>query len=82
MKIKFSKRAEKFLRNCEKEIYLRVIKKINELSENCFPQDTKRIQGEKGQVFRVRIGDYWILYEVHSNELIQIVHIDKRGRIY
>ena len=83
MKIKFSKRAEKFLKNSEKDVRDRIIPKIEELSINPFPQNLKRIKGELGKVFRIRVGDYRILYEVYNKkDLMQIVNIDKRGRVY
>ena len=32
------------------------MEKIRELSNNPFPQGIKRVEGEKGKVFRVRVG--------------------------
>ena len=38
-----------------------------------------RIEGYKEKLFRIRVGDYRILYEVnHKGNLIGIVKIDKR----
>ncbi|MCD6455879.1 MAG: type II toxin-antitoxin system RelE/ParE family toxin [Methanophagales archaeon] len=44
--------------------------------------DTKTVEGSKG-LFRVRVGDYRILYEVdYKNNLLGIIKIDKKPRVY
>ena len=43
---------------------------------------SKTVEGSKS-LFRIRVGDYRILYEVdYRNNLIGIVKIDKRPRVY
>ena len=80
---KFSKQAEKFLSKCEDELFRRIKKKSNNLKTNPFPSDAKRIQGYKKPIFRIRIGKYRVLYEIKESEnLIVIVKIDKREKIY
>ena len=50
--------------------------------ENPIIHDTKTVEGSKG-LFRIRVGDYRILYEVdYRNNLIGVIKIDKRRRIY
>jgi mRNA-degrading endonuclease RelE of RelBE toxin-antitoxin system len=42
-----------------------------------------RIMGSKEKIYRVRVGDYRILYEIYlDKKVIMIVNIDKRSRIY
>ncbi len=60
----FSSHTKRFLRKAEKEVYDRVIKKIKGLSVDPFPSDAERAVGRKEKVFRVRVGDYRILYVV------------------
>ena len=41
------------------------------------------IEGYAEKTYRVRVGDYRILYEVDQNKnFIGIVKIDNRGRVY
>jgi mRNA interferase RelE/StbE len=55
---------------------------MEKLRENPIIHDTKAVEGSKG-LFRVRVGDYRILYEVdYRNNLIGIIKIDKRPRVY
>ena len=81
--VKYSNQAEDFLKKAEKIVAKRLMKKIEELTNNPFPQGIKSVEGYKERVFRIRVGDYRILYEVEQNSnLIGIVKIDKRPRIY
>jgi len=81
--VQLSSHAVRFLRRSRKETYNRIMKKIKELSVDPFPSDAKRIIGRKEKVFRVRVGDYRILYVIFydKNEIL-ISDIDKRERIY
>lgn len=83
LKAEFSNSSKKFLKNCDDILYKRIMKKINELCKNPFPSDSIRIAGRKEKIFRVRIGDYRILYEFYQNrDLILISEINKRGKVY
>ena len=81
--VEYSQQALKFLKKSEKTLAQRLAKKIEELKTNPVSHDTKTIQGYKEKLFRIRLGDYRILYEVdHSNNKIGIVKIDKRESVY
>ncbi len=81
--VHLSRRANKFLESTDKELYNRVINKLKKLAEDPFPQDAKRIIGQKEKVFRVRVGDYRILYVVFLDKnAILVVNIDKRAKAY
>jgi len=80
--VSYSNRSKKFLKKADKVIVKRVIEKIEKLRENPVIHDTKTVEGSKG-LFRVRVGDYRILYEVdYRNNLIGIIKIDKKPRVY
>lgn len=80
--IEFSRRAEKDLKNLGNIIAKRVLDKIQNLSEDPFPNDAIKLKGE-GNVFRIRVGKYRVLYEVyHENRVVLISKIDKRERVY
>ena len=75
--------AKKFLRKCDKDLYNRLMIKIKELAQNPFPLDVKRVVGRKEKVFRVRVGDYRILFVVfHEKNELLISDIDKRSKVY
>ena len=81
--IKYSNQALKFFKKVDKDLYYRFNEAINDLSVEPFPHDSKRIEGSKLKLFRIRIGKYRLLYEVdYGNNLLGIVKIDKRDNIY
>ena len=55
--------------------------KIQELSENPFPSEMKKLKD--GNAFRIRAGKFRVLYMVNVKEkIILIAKIDKRPRVY
>ena len=81
--VKYSRQAEKFLKKADKILAKRLMEKIESLIEQPIIHDTKAIEGYNEKLFRVRVGDYRILYEIDfSANKIGIVKIDKRSRVY
>jgi len=76
--IKFAKKAEKFIKKQDKDVQKRIIKAIIELPDG----DIKKLKG-MNEIYRLRVGDFRILFEKNDKELI-IVVIDagNRGQIY
>jgi mRNA interferase RelE/StbE len=73
----------RFLRTADKPTQERLRAKIRQLRDDPVPHDAKRVQGFTEKIFRVRVGDYRILYEVRfSDQTIMIAAIDKRARAY
>lgn len=76
--IKLTKKAEKFIRKQDKDIQKRIIKAVSELPEG----DIKRLKG-MNEIYRLRIGDFRVLFEKNNKEFIIIViDIGNRGQIY
>ncbi len=79
MKIIVSPRAEKELKNLPKIIQIAVVKKIRLLSSSPVSQE-KLLKGFKN-IFRVRIGNYRIVYR-KTKDGIYIILIGHRKEIY
>ncbi len=79
--INYSSQAKTFLKKADKILTKRLIEKIEKLQEEPVGHDTKSVKGTK--LYRIRVGDYRILYEVdHKENFIGIVKIDKRPKAY
>lgn len=79
----YSNQAQKFLKKADKLLISRIFEKVEILKETPIIHDSKIVEGYKEKLFRVRVGNYRILYEVdHVNNTIGIVKIDKRSRVY
>ena len=81
--IHLSSTSQKFLKKANDETYSRIIKKLKEIADDPFPPDVKRVVGRKEKLFRVRVGDYRILYVVYlDKKAVLIVNVDKRSMVY
>ena len=81
--VSYSNQAIKFLKKADKVLVKRLLQKIEDLCEKPIMHDSKTVEGYQEKLFRVRVGDYRILYEVdYEKNLLGIVKIDKRPRAY
>ncbi len=81
--LQFSSQARKFLKKLDKIDWKRIISKIENLSKNPFPSDAKRVKGREEKTFRVRVGNYRILYVVlNEMNVLLISKIEKRSKVY
>jgi len=61
----------------------RIIKAIEKLAEDTVHHDAKRIYVTSEKLFRIRVGDFRILYRIDYEEIIIIiVSVDSRKRVY
>ncbi|MCY6483246.1 type II toxin-antitoxin system RelE/ParE family toxin [Clostridium aestuarii] len=77
-KINLTKKAEKFIKKQDANTQKRIIKAILELPKG----DIKKLKGID-DIYRLRVGDFRVLFEKNDDELIIIViDIGNRGQIY
>jgi len=83
LELQFSSQARKFLKRLDKTNWGRIIEKIEELRKDPFSHKVKRVEGRKEKTFRIRVGDYRILYVVlNETKILFISKIDKRPKAY
>ncbi len=77
-RIIIEKRAEKFIRKQGKKEQERLLNAISKLPDGT---DIKKLKGS--ELFRVRVGNYRILYTIDEGiKVITIENIDNRGDVY
>jgi len=80
--IEISRSAEKQLRKLPRKDQERVVEAILSLAENQRPRGSRKLSGYD-DVFRIRIGQYRLLYSVSSRKLIVIIlKVGHRRDIY
>jgi mRNA interferase RelE/StbE len=80
--IEWKRSAQKELRKLPAEMIQQIIEAVNALSENPFPPGCRKLAGSE-QTWRMRIGNYRIIYNVFSSSLvIEIVRIAHRKDAY
>jgi mRNA interferase RelE/StbE len=79
--ITFRDRVIKSLVKINEPFYSAIKKQIYDLAENPRPQGYKKLKGRKG--YRIRVGDYRVIYEISDNILvIEVVDLGHRKDIY
>lgn len=71
-KIKFTKKALKEAKKLPDHIWNKVKSKVAALEDNPFPQYAKQLKDPK-VLYRIRVGDYRVVYEVRNRELIVLI---------
>jgi mRNA interferase RelE/StbE len=75
------KSVQKQLDRLSGEVVARIQACLRALESNPRPRDVKKLKGRPA--WRVRVGDYRIIYEIHDRELLVIiVTIGHRGDVY
>ncbi len=70
------------MRKLSIDVQQRIQTKINDLAIELRPNGVKKLQGDDNS-YRVRVGDYRVVYEVDDDVLIvTVIKIGHRGGIY
>ena len=79
--ITIRRKAQKSLIKIPEPYQSRIIRTINELADNPYPAQSKKLTGR--DAWRIRIGNYRVIYEISNNKLlILVLHIGNRKDIY
>ncbi len=80
--IVFTKRATKDIDGLPKNIKPRVLKKIKQLEDNPTPPGCRKIVGTEN-TWRVRIGDYRVIYNILDEVLVvEVIGVKHRKDAY
>ena len=76
-------RAERELRNLPQNIRTRVDVRLEALANNPRPPGVVKLSGETDSHWRIRVGEYRILYQIDDrHHLIEIYRIKHRSQAY
>ena len=74
--------AERQLKALAERAQKRIVKRLRTLQDNPRPQGVKKL-AEKEDLYRIREGDYRIVYAIQAKKLIvQVVKIGDRKKVY
>ena len=80
-RLEFTPGADRQFRKLPKRVQARLSPHITALTQNPCPPGAEKLTGEEG--YRLRVGDYRILYEVHDKILlVLVVKIGHRRDVY
>ena len=77
--IEWKENALREVEKLENSIARRIVKKVDELTENPFSKDIKKLKGCND--FRLRVGDYRVIFYIEKDTII-ILKVGHRKNIY
>lgn len=79
--VEVAKKAAKQLRKLTPDAQRVVLSLLDGLAENPRPHGCKKMQGTQRPRFRVRRGNFRVIYEVHDDQLLVLVLVlgDRKG---
>jgi mRNA interferase RelE/StbE len=82
-KVEIAKSVERDLKNIDNQFVSKVFSSMKLLSENPYPKNKyKKLKGSES-CYRLRIGNYRILYEINeSNRIINVYKVRHRKDVY
>lgn len=80
--VKFTPHAARAFRKLPRDVQTRISPSVDALKENPRPPGSEKLKGSE-DAYRIRVGDYRILYEVQDKELIvYIIEAGHRRAVY
>jgi len=74
--------VQKDLRALSPSLVVRVLKRIERLQDDPFPRQSLKLSGAE-RLYRIRVGDYRILYEVDTEaQRITVHYVRHRREVY
>ena len=81
-RIEFKPSAAKEFSQLPKNIQKRITAKVNTLADNPRPRGVEKLEGRENR-YRIRVGDYRVIYEIHDEVLlVLVVRIGHRREVY
>ncbi len=81
-RIEWRRATKKDLRRIDREVVRRIVSAVEELAKNPYPPGCQKLAGSEF-AYRIRVGDYRVLYEVFAGILvIEVVRVGHRRDIY
>jgi mRNA interferase RelE/StbE len=75
------KSTQKTLDRLPDEIARRILERLSALENNPRPHDVKKLKGR--EAWRIRVGDYRVIFEIHERELrVVVITIGHRRDVY
>jgi mRNA interferase RelE/StbE len=74
-KVIVSRKVEKEIDNLPGHAVKRIGKAIDQLAQNPHPAGSKKLSGTQENLWRIRVGDYRIIYDIQ--EVLKIVEVKR-----
>ena len=81
-RIEWKSSAVRELKQLDRQMIPRVFEAVQDLGSNPFPSGVRKLRGGEHS-YRIRVGDYRIIYEVYEKEsLVEVSRVRHRREVY
>ncbi len=81
MKLILSKSSQKDLDKLSDDITVKISAKLYEIALNPYKHGSEKLRGDKG--YRIRIGDYRVVYTINKRDkLVVVIKVKHRREVY
>jgi len=81
-KIEWKRSAAKELEKLPRQMISKIVAAVDSLSLNPYPQGVRKLVSTENS-YRIRVGDYRVLYNIVENKLIiEIIRVGHRKDVY
>lgn len=81
--LRYSSQAKKFIEKLDKKTAMHIAEKLEQLVKGDDNLDVKKLRGYSESRFRLRVGDFRLIYEVSEQEVIvYVIEVGHRKEIY
>ena len=82
-KVAYTKQAQRSLRKLPRNLALRLREKLEQIAREPYAQHNNVVKLQNRPGYRLRVGDWRVIYEIHDGELIILVlKIAPRGSVH
>ena len=82
-RVRILKPASREFARLDKPVGRRIAERINWLAENLDQVNPEALSGDLAGFYKLRVGDYRVVYEILSDERIIVIHsIGHRSQVY
>jgi mRNA interferase RelE/StbE len=82
-RIKISNSSKQYLKKVNNNTLAKLTKSIDDLKLEPMPINSKKLKGKFGEFYRIRVGDYRVIYTIIEKEKVIIIEkIGSRKDIY
>lgn len=82
-RIAYSNQAQKAIKKLSKNIASKIVEKLSDLVSGNENLDVKKLSGYEDARYRLRVGDYRIIYAVWEHQVVvYIIEVGHRREIY
>ena len=76
--IVYFNKVKRFIEKLDEKTKSRIKESIEKLAFDHVPNKAVRVEGQKEKVFRIRVGDFRVLYVIHQEDKeITVFNVDK-----